>query len=29
VPIDGADHGIIAYEAAAKAMREWVLRVIG
>lgn len=29
VPIDGADHGIIAYEAAAKAIREWVLRVIG
>jgi pimeloyl-ACP methyl ester carboxylesterase len=29
VPVDGADHGIIAYEAAAKAIREWVLRVIG
>jgi pimeloyl-ACP methyl ester carboxylesterase len=27
-PIEGADHGIIAYEAAAKALREWVLRVI-
>jgi pimeloyl-ACP methyl ester carboxylesterase len=29
VPIEGADHGIIAYEAAAKALREWVLRVRG
>jgi pimeloyl-ACP methyl ester carboxylesterase len=28
VPIEGADHGIIAYDAAAKALREWVLRVI-
>jgi len=29
VPVDGADHGIIAYEAAAKALRALVLRVIG
>lgn len=29
VPVDGADHGIIAYEAAAKALRAWVLRMIG
>jgi pimeloyl-ACP methyl ester carboxylesterase len=28
VPVEGADHGITAYEAAAKALREWALRVI-
>jgi pimeloyl-ACP methyl ester carboxylesterase len=29
VPVAGADHAIIGYEAAAKSLREWVLRVIG
>ena len=26
-PIEGADHGILSYEAAAKALRDWVARV--